>query len=212
MTKNLEKIRSKIGTAKLLVVTKKRPVQDIRDVIAAGAKDIGENTLQEIEEKYDPDLFGELEKNGVRLHFIGHLQSNKIKKIVQACDVIHSIDSLEKAEKVNQAAGEFKKLMPVYIELNLTGEEQKHGIPVADLQNMFQSIQRLPNLKLIGFMCMGKHGDPEETRRVFRRCKELSVQFRLPETSMGMSEDYQIAVEEGSTMVRLGRVVFELAL
>jgi len=223
---NIRQLQQNIHSARLLVVTKKRSVREIREVIAAGVKDIGENTLQEIQKKYDHHLFRELQQNGVRLHYLGHLQTNKIRKIVRMCDVIQSVDSLEKAEKVNQAAADLKKIMPIFIELNLTGEEQKHGIPLPSgenfdsrlqgtndtqplLREMVSTILQLPHLKLLGFMCIGKHDDPEITRDIFRTCKKLSDEFGLPETSMGMSDDYKIAIEEGSTMVRLGRVVFE---
>lgn len=213
----LERLQSQIGAAKLLVVTKKRPVRQIREVIGAGIKDIGENTLQEIEEKYDNNLFRELRNSNVLLHYIGHLQTNKIRKIVRYCDVIQSVDSLEKAKKVDQAASDLKKTMPIFLELNLTQEEQKHGIPVEpstnghypELQQFIADIQRLPNLKLLGFMCIGKHDDLEKSREVFQICKRLANLFQLPEISMGMSEDYPVAIQEGSTMVRLGRVVFE---
>jgi len=213
--KNIQEFQRQIMPAKLLVVTKTRPVRNIREVIASGVKDIGENTLQEIQKKYDHNLFRELQKNGVKLHYIGHLQTNKIRKIVRLCDVIQSVDSLEKAEKVNQAAQDLNKVMPIFLELNLTGEEQKHGIFLEGdddyhrLQQVISNIQKLTCLQLLGFMCIGKHDHPEETRRVFRKCKELANHFGLPEVSMGMSEDYPIAVEEGSTMVRLGRIVFE---
>jgi pyridoxal phosphate enzyme (YggS family) len=213
----LEQLQSQIGSAKLLVVTKKRPVRQIREVINAGVKDIGENTLQEIEEKYDNNLYKELRMHHVLLHYIGHLQTNKIRKIVRYCDVIQSVDTLEKAKKVDQAASDLKKTMPIFLELNLTREEQKHGIPVEpstsghypELQELIAIIQKLPNLKLLGFMCIGKHDDLEKTREVFQTCKQLANLFQLSELSMGMSEDYPLAIQEGSTMVRLGRVVFE---
>lgn len=223
---DVQKLQQQIAPAKLLVVTKTRSVRQIRAVMESGVQYLGENTLQEIQEKYDHQLFRELQQKGVELHYIGHLQTNKIRKIVRLCDAIQSVDSLEKAEKVDQVAAELKKIMPIYIELNLTGEEQKHGINLSEggvrnprppsgedidprLQEMISSIQKLSNIRLLGFMCIGKKDDAEKTREVFRWCKKLADQFGLPEISMGMSQDYKIAVEEGSTMVRLGRGLFE---
>lgn len=217
---NIERLRNDLRGTKLLVVTKKRSVREIREVIACGVKDIGENTLQEIQKKFDNNLFRELQKNGVRLHYIGHLQTNKIRKIVRLCDVIQSVDTLEKAEKVSQAAADLKKTMPIFLELNVTGEEQKHGIILFEsedgsphssvhLREMISQIQKLSNVRLLGFMCIGKHDDLEETRKVFKKCNQLAQEFGLPEVSMGMSEDYPVALEEGSTMVRVGRIIFE---
>jgi len=212
-------LQTEIGPTKLMVVTKKRSASEVREAIKAGVKFIGENTLQEIEDKYDLDLFRELKKNGVQLHFIGHLQKNKVNKVVRYCDAIQSVDSLELAKKINDAAKKLNKIMPVFLELNLTGELQKYGIvgtrlPAEEgrgefLREIITKIQQFKNLRLLGFMTIGKQGDPETTRQVFRQCRILANDYQLPEVSMGMSEDYRIALEEGSTMVRLGRMVFE---
>jgi pyridoxal phosphate enzyme (YggS family) len=212
----VETLQTQIKPSTLLVVTKKRSVKAIREVISAGIKDIGENTLQEIQKKYDHHLFRELQQNGVRLHYLGHLQTKKIRQIVRLCDVIHSVDSLGKAEKVNQAAADLNKIIPIFLELNLTGEEQKHGIVLKpssqdedQLELIISEIKTLPNLKLLGLMCIGKIGDEQKSREIFRKCKSLAERYQLHETSMGMSDDYKTALEEGSTLVRLGRVIFE---
>lgn len=214
--KNIKNLFKKIGNTTLLAVTKKRSPKEIREVIAAGVKHIGENTLQEIQKKYDLNLFRELQKNGAQLHYIGHLQRNKVNKIVKLCDVIQSVESLELAEKVNQAAAALKKVMPIFLQLNLTGEEQKHGVRVSEdevglprLQEVIEGIKKLSNLHLLGFMTIGKHGDSESTRQAFRRCRQLADQFNLTEVSMGMSEDYPLAIQEGATMVRIGSLLFE---
>lgn len=216
--KNIESLFKKIGRTTLLVVTKKRSPKEIREVIAAGVKHIGENTLQEIQKKYDLNLFRELQKNGVQLHYIGQLQRNKVNKITKLCDVIQSVESLELAEKINQAAAALNKVMPIFIQLNASGEAQKHGIRLESevheprLRETIEHVKELKNLHLLGFMTIGKHGDAEATRRAFRRCRQLADQCGLQEVSMGMSEDYPIAIEEGATMVRVGSLLFEAAV
>lgn len=235
LKQKVEKLKKTVLPAKLMVVTKKRSPKEIREAIATGVKHIGENTVQEIQKKYDLNLFRELQKNGVQLHYIGALQRNKVNKIVKLCDVIQSVDSIELAEKVNQAAAVLNKVMPIYIQLNLTGEEQKHGISLPEgedrylrmqrgenidsrlhrrdqdsrLPEILEKVKNLPNLHLLGFMTLGKQGDPEMTRQAFRRCRQLADTFGLKEVSMGMSEDYPIAIQEGATMVRIGSLVFE---
>lgn len=206
---NISMLQQELAGIQLVAVTKHRPVTDILAVIQAGIKDLGENRLQEIEKKYDSRLFHELERNGVRLHFLGHLQKNKVNKVVRLCDVIQSVDSLELARLINRAAERLGKIIPIFLELNLTGEEQKFGLREEELTPLVPPVQTLQHLHLRGFMCMGKVGDEIVTRTVFRKCRELVRSFRLPEVSMGMSEDYRIAIEEGTTMVRLGTMIFE---
>lgn len=209
---NIHQLQTKIAPTQLLAVTKKRSVPEIRELIAFGIKYIGENTLQEIQKKYDNELLTELKNKGVELHYIGDLQTNKIKRIVKICDGIHSVDSIDKAGKVNKAAAELNKIMSIFLELNLTGEEQKHGIHETGLEliNIISQVRKFSNLKLLGFMTIGKHDDQVQTREIFRACKQLSDSFGLPEVSMGMTDDYKIALEEGSTMLRLGRMLFEM--
>lgn len=208
ISENIQQLQKELSSAKLMVVTKNRSSKEIREVIEADITDIGENRLQEIEEKYDLQLFRELQNAGVKLHFIGHLQSNKVPKAVRLCDSIQTVDSLRLAKKINQAVERIGKVMPIFLQLNLTGEEQKYGLREDQISEIIEAINQLANIQLIGFMCMGKQGDPEATRQAFRRCKQLADQFKLSEVSMGMSGDYQIALEEGSTMVRIGSAVF----
>lgn len=208
---NITRISAEIQPAQLLVVTKHRSADEIREVIKAGVKQIGENRLQEIQEKYDEQLLSELKEKNVQLHFIGQLQSNKVSKVVSFCDVIQSVDSFELAEKINQAAEAQGKNIAIFLQLNLTDEEQKSGFSGSEeeLRTLVEKVQSFSHIDLLGFMCMGKEGDEEETRKAFRECKRLANQFQLPEVSMGMSQDYQIAVEEGATLVRLGSIIFE---
>lgn len=201
-------VQKKVLPAKLLVVTKGRSKAELQDVLKSGVNMIGENRLQEIQEKYDLPMFHEMKRRGVELHFIGHLQKNKVKKIVNLCDVIESVDSLDLAQHINSAATALKKIMPIFLELSLTGEAQKYGFTESEFTEHVGEIQRLPGLKLRGLMTMGKEGDDILTRSVFRQCKSLANTFGLSEVSIGMSDDYLMALEEGSTMVRLGRVIF----
>jgi len=213
VAQNIAEIKKQITPAQLLVVTKTRSTEDIRSVIEQGVKMIGENKAQEVFDKYDQSLLDDLRKQKVELHFIGHLQTNKVKKILQYCDVIQSVDSLKLAEKINQAAKNMDKKVKIFLQLNLTREEQKYGFIITEtnlsyLKQIIAEIKILSNLDLIGFMCMGVLDNNDKTRQAFRSCKELSFHLKLPETSMGMSDDYQIAVSEGSTIVRIGSKIF----
>jgi pyridoxal phosphate enzyme (YggS family) len=213
IAKKLSEFQEKLQSAKLVVVTKRRSSEEIQEVIKAGMKDIAESRIQEIEEKYDSALLENIQKEKVRLHFIGQIQSNKIKKIVQYCDVIQSLSSVEHAKKIQAAAESLDKQIDVFIQLNLTGEDQKQGFNLSEdhheLFEMFSKIQDLASINIKGFMCMGRVDDPQKTREAFKTCKALTDAFNLSEVSMGMSGDYQIALEEGSTMLRIGSALFE---
>ena len=209
LSKKITSVSQQIGSAKLLVVTKNRSAEEIQEVILTGARYIGENKIQEILGKYNQSLFDELKKYEVELHFIGHLQSNKVNQAVRLCDAIQSVDSMELAEKINDAAKKENKIIKIFLQMNLTGEQQKFGIKEEQMPEIIEGINQLENIKLTGLMCMGKFGDEKITREAFRKCKNLAEKFHLPEVSMGMSDDYQIALEEGSTMVRLGSIIFE---
>jgi pyridoxal phosphate enzyme (YggS family) len=213
IAKKIPEFQKKLEPAKLVVVTKKRSRDEVEEVVGAGVKDIAENQIQEIQKKYDQSFLQQLKEKGVKLHFIGQIQSNKIRKIVQSCDVIQSLSSWSHAQKIQTAAEEFNKNIDVFIQLNLTEEKQKQGLFIEEdhqeLYDLFTKIQELSLLNMKGFMCMGKFGDEEKTRKAFRTCKALADAFNLSEVSMGMSGDYEIAVEEGSTMLRVGSTIFE---
>lgn len=202
-------IQKKIHPAQILVVTKGRSVAEIQELLNSNVSMIGENKLQEIQKKYDLSLFHHMRRNGVAFHFIGHLQSNKVNKVVELCDVIESVDSLKLARAVSTAALGIGKRVPIFLELALTGEPQKFGFTEEQLNAVFSKITQLPGLNVRGFMTMGKEGDPKKTRVIFQRCRMLAKRHGLSELSMGMSDDYGIAVEEGATIVRLGRIIFE---
>lgn len=169
---------------------------------------IGENRVQDAEEKFaelrhllPPASFAAIEK-----HFIGTLQSNKVRDAVRLFDCIQSVDSLRLAQKIDSCARKEGKTMPIYIEVN-NGEPRKGGVPFPALGTLISSLRTLPNLSLAGLMGMGLEGNGQATREFFRKLYRAAVSHDL-KTSMGMSDDFEIAVEEGSDMVRLGRAIF----
>ena len=195
----------------LIAVTKNHPVEEMQTAIDAGAANIGENRVQEALDKAK-----NLERE-VTWHLIGHLQTNKVKHAVRQFDLIHSVDSLRLAQEINKAAEKFDKVQNILIQVNLAREERKSGIYREDLDDLLAEIGRLPSIRLQGFMCIApNYDDVEECRPLFRAMYELYQQGkeRAPRTadirylSMGMSNDYEIAVEEGANLVRVGTAIF----
>lgn len=195
----------------LVAVTKNHDTAAMREAIAAGATDVGENRVQEAKGK-----FAEI-GNCVTWHLIGHLQTNKVRQAVKFSDLIHSVDSLHLAEAINSEAARIDKVQDILVQVNLAKEESKSGIYKEDLLAALQAINSLPNLRLRGLMCMApNYEDVEMCRPLFREMYEIfrEVQdFDLPTSnidtlSMGMTHDYEIAVEEGANMVRVGTAIF----
>jgi hypothetical protein len=193
---NCDRDSSKIS---IVAVTKNHSAEEINELLRSGITQIGENRLQEASGKF-PDL-GECEK-----HFIGHIQSNKAKEVAQNFDVVQSVSSLKVAQILNDSA---TKTLPVFLQANFAGEEQKSGFLKSELSQAVTEIAKLRNLKIEGLMVMGVLGDAEKTREVFAEAKKLNDQFGFESLSMGMSGDWQIAVEEGATHLRIGRRLFE---
>lgn len=197
----------------LMAVTKLHTVDEINEAIDAGATDIGENKVQELLSKYE-------DVKPVRWHLIGHLQTNKVKQIIDKVVMIHSVDSLHLAEEINKRAGNAGLVMDILIEINVGEEETKTGIQAEELMDLVKKItDTCENVRLRGVMCIPPYGeDPEVSRKYFRETRELFEklqQLDLPEDralidtlSMGMSGDYETAVEEGSTIVRVGSAIF----
>lgn len=197
----------------LMAVTKLHTVDEINEAIDAGATDIGENKVQELLSKYE-------DVKPVRWHLIGHLQTNKVKQIIDKVVMIHSVDSLHLAEEINKRAGNAGLVMDILIEINVGEEETKTGIQAEELMDLAKKItDNCENVRLRGVMCIPPYGeDPEVSRKYFRETRELFEklqQLGLPEDralidtlSMGMSGDYETAVEEGSTIVRVGSAIF----
>jgi len=217
IAENYQRIREEIpDNVTIVLAGKTRTREEIEEVIEAGATDIGENYVQEAEKMYDS--LGEKAKK-VRWHMIGHLQKNKINKALRIFDVIQTVDSLEKAADIDKRAQGVGKTVSVYLEINIGSEMTKAGIrPEYEVvENLVREISKLEHLSLEGLMTMGpRFGDPEDSRPYFRKTKDVFERMKalsLPRVkmetlSMGMSNSYKIAIEEGSNMIRLGTVVF----
>lgn len=193
----------------LVAVSKTKPESDIMALYNAGQRDFGENYIQELRKKHD-----DLPKD-IRWHMIGHLQRNKVKYIAEYVTMIHSVDTLELAQTIEKEAAKHDRVIPVLIEVNVAEEESKFGVTVAEAPALAAEIRKLPHLKLEGFMTSAPFDqDPEDDRPVFKQLHQLLVdmnsqsQDNYTVLSMGMTNDYKIAVEEGSTMVRVGTAIF----
>ena len=215
LSKEALTLLEEIGPEKVMAVTKYFGREEIISCLDAGFKHIGENRLQDLKEKWDEELAQRFQNSGAKLHYLGTLQSNKLSKIFEHCHQIDSLFEIRKAEKLNQLASEKNQPFPVLIQLNMTGEEQKQGLVLPDgteeetLKTFLEEMKTFLHLEVRGFMLMGAINDPDSSRQIYHRAKELQEQFQVPELSMGMSEDYHIALEEGATMVRVGRMLFE---
>jgi len=190
---------------------KTRTPEEILQAVESGIKIIGENYVREAESAFK--LIG----NKAKWHFIGHLQKNKVKKTVKIFDMIETIDSLELAEEVNKVCSSENKTMSVLIEINSGRENQKFGIMPEDAQILIEKISRLENVKVMGVMTMGPmFGNPEDTRAYFVETKKIFEKIKtqnIPNVemkylSMGMSNSYKVAIEEGANIVRIGNKIF----
>ncbi len=190
----------------LIAVSKAFPEEMLRAAYAAGQIDFGENRVQELAAKHA------LLPNAVRWHFVGRLQRNKVREVLATNAVIHSVDRLELAREIDARAD---RRVQVLIEVNVSGEEQKGGVEPAELPSLVEAVLGMPQLDLIGLMTMAPRvGNPELARPVFRElarlreCMESRYSDRIHHLSMGMSQDYRVAVGEGATMVRVGEAIF----
>ncbi len=195
----------------LIAVSKTKPVSMIQEAIKAGATVFGENKVQELCEKYE-----ELPKH-LHWHMIGHLQRNKVKYIVDKAELIHSVDSFRLAQEINKEAIKKELTVNILIEVNVAEEESKFGVGVEETEDLIREIAKLSNIKVQGLMTIAPYVEnPEENRGVFRTLKKLAVDIkmknidnvRMDVLSMGMTGDYQVAIEEGATMVRVGTGIF----
>ena len=196
----------------LIAVTKTVPAEVVAGAVSEGLTDLGENRVQEAESKV-----ASVGRDGVRWHLIGHLQSNKAGKAVALFDRIHSVDGADIAEALARRATAAGLRLPVMIEVNVSGEATKFGVRPADLAPLAERVAGLPGLSLDGLMTIGAPvEEPEQARADFARLRGLRDETArrigrpLPELSMGMSGDFEVAVEEGSTMVRVGSALFGL--
>ncbi len=195
----------------LIAVSKTKPVEMLREVYDAGARDFGENKVQEICEKYD-----RLPAD-IKWHMIGHLQRNKVKQVIDKVVLIHSVDSYRLAQEISVQAQKKGLIIPILIEVNIAEEESKFGISAEDTIQLVEEIAVLPNLKIRGLMTIAPYVvDAEKNRLYFRQIKQLSVDIKnknidnvsMDILSMGMTGDYEVAIEEGATMVRVGTGIF----
>ena len=195
----------------LVAVSKTKPVEMIEEVMTAGIVDFGENKPQELRDKYEV-----LPKN-LRFHMIGHLQTNKIKYVIDRVVLIHSIDSIHLAEAVNAEAKKHNRIIPVLVEVNVAQEESKSGFLVEKAENAIREIAKLSNIRVEGLMTIAPFVEnAEENRQYFVKLRKLSVDIAaknidnvtMHHLSMGMTGDYEVAIEEGATMVRVGTGIF----
>jgi pyridoxal phosphate enzyme (YggS family) len=194
------------GEVKLVAVSKTHPPEILREMIAAGVRVFGENKVQEAEGKIE-----EIGREAAEWHLIGHLQSNKARKAVQLFDVIHSVDSVDIAKRLERLCGEEnREKLSVLIQVDLAGEETKSGIPEPDLPELVEFLRGCEHLSFDGLMVLPPFfDDPEATRPFFRRLRDLRDEL-IPggQLSMGMSHDFEVAIEEGATIVRVGTAIF----
>ncbi len=223
MKENIAKIKKLITSAAekvgrdpneiiLLAVSKRKPVSQIDEAVALGQLDFGENYLQDAKEKIS--ALGD----NITWHFIGHIQSNKAKLVAELFDTVHTIDRLKVAIALEKRLASLNKVMPVYVQVNISKEEQKSGVSPEEMGPLVREILNLPHLSFAGLMAMPPYAtDPEKSRPYFRSLRILAeelVHKKLTEQSgkvglsMGMSGDFEVAVEEGATVVRVGTAIF----
>ncbi len=203
ISENIRRILNNITVSRLIAVSKIKPVSDIMEAYEAGIRDFGENHVQEILEKID-----KLPKD-IRWHMIGHLQTNKVKDIVDKVYLIHSVDSIKLAKEIDKQAKKKDIVANILLEVNIAKEESKYGFMEEDLGSALEEIRKLDNVKVLGLMCVAPNTDtPEDNRKYFKEMNELKKKYNLEILSMGMSNDYVIADEEGSTYIRVGTKIF----
>jgi len=195
----------------LVAAAKTRQPEEILEAVAAGVKIVGENYVQEAEGAY------EMVGNRAKWHFIGHLQKNKAKKAVRIFDMIETVDSVEIAREIDKRCAQIDKIMPILIEINSGRERQKAGVFPEEAEQLIREISAYQNIKVLGLMTMGPFaGDPEdsrpyfvETKKTFDRIKQLGLpDVDMRYLSMGMTNSYKVAIEEGANTVRIGSKIF----
>ncbi|MCC8126909.1 MAG: YggS family pyridoxal phosphate-dependent enzyme [Clostridiales bacterium] len=219
---NLTQVRKKIRAAcersgrnyedvTLIAVSKTKPIEDLQTAYAAGARDFGENKVQEILAKA-PAMPAD-----ARFHMIGHLQRNKVRQVIGPAVMIHSVDSLRLAEHIEQEAAKENLTVDILLEVNVAGEESKFGLAPEDVLDLVLAVSKFPHVHICGLMTIAPYvDDPEDNREIFKKLYRLSVDINsknidnvtMRVLSMGMTGDYEVAVEEGATMIRVGTGIF----
>jgi len=212
------------GEIKLVVVTKSATIEAIKEVIYLGLVELGENRVQQLKKvsaQIDEFLQGGDGDSSlpekVNWHMVGHLQRNKVRQVLPIASLIHSVDTLRLAEEINASAAKLNLRPRVLLQVNTSNEPQKYGVPVGATTHLAEQIETLPNLKLVGLMTMAPLTHNKDViRACFVRARELFVEMRgekivgpeFTELSMGMSSDYEVAIEEGATILRIGSAIF----
>ena len=219
LSENLQQVEEKIADAckrakrersevTLIAVSKTKPISMLQEIYNEGIRCFGENKVQELKEKYD---------DRYQWHMIGHLQRNNARYIVDKTELIHSVDSRRLAETINQEAAKKDVVSNILIEVNVAEEESKFGVKVEEVLPLIEKIALFPNIQIKGLMTIAPYvKNPEENRPIFRRLRKLSVDINAKNIdnvnvsilSMGMTNDYEVAIEEGATMVRVGTGIF----
>ena len=220
LKRNLEQVWSRIEKAKercgrkdnilLVAVSKTKPVELIQMALELGQFDFGENYAQELRDKSR-----QIPDPRIRWHFIGTLQRNKVKYLIGKVVLIHSVDSLALLEEIEKRAGKAEVKMPILLEVKLSPEESKAGVGVERLRSLVESALQKPHIELQGLMTMPPYfPDPQQARPYYVHLRELrdklegELGIKLPQLSMGMSSDFEVAIEEGATIVRVGTAIF----
>lgn len=216
MSKNIITIKERIARAvqrskgdlkriKLIAVTKTASIEQIKEAMQEGINNFGENRVKPAKEKIK--YFSDIPT--IMWHMIGHLQSNKVKDAVPLFNFIHSVDSISLASEINKRCAEIGIIMPIFIETNIAAENSKYGIYLDDLPKFLGEIKKLQSIKPIGLMTMPPFTEnPENSRIYFKELAEAGKKYGLQELSMGTSQDFEVAIEEGATIIRVGREVF----
>lgn len=207
-----EKAKRQPDCIQLVAVSKRFPVEAINEAVEAGHLLFGENYIQEVAEKRQTVA------NAAKFHFIGHLQSNKAKIAANCCDMIETLDSLKLAKELEKHLQKINKIMPVLVQVNVGNEPQKSGLETAAVSRLIEELNQLPHIHTKGVMTIPPFfEDPEKSRPYFRKLSQLASELSSqglfkncsqPEISMGMSNDFHIAIEEGATIVRVGTAIF----
>ena len=185
-----------INSCKVICASKYFNDKEMNILYNKGVRFFGENRVYELIDKKE-----KIRKKDIEWHFIGHLQRNKAKKIINEIDVLHTVDSLKLLQEIQKHRN---NTLDCLIQINLTNEKQKNGILIDEFPSFFNQAKKYDKINIIGLMTIGKNKDLETTRKIFSRLKSISKKYNLNELSMGMTEDFEIAIQEGSTMIRLG--------
>lgn len=206
----VNEILEKVNDAKLIAATKYVGVEELNVLEKLGVKYFGENRVQAFLDKY------EKYKGNSEFHIIGTLQPNKVKYIIDKVSLIHSVDSYSLLKEIEKQAGKRDLIMDILIQVNIAKEESKHGFKVEEIDELFDSLKEYSHIRVRGLMMMAPNIDPEETRKYFKQTQDLINHLKikypdypLEELSMGMSNDYHIALEYGATMIRIGSALFD---